>query len=307
MSAWLRGLGAAALTGSQLLGQRRLQDEQTRQQQFQNDQQIAQMALLRQQAERADAAERRAAQADERGAAVQLLEATGPNGQLDAQGTELLQKTGFGGRVNPGVDLGGVNPIAGLPAETVGTGASLRPTAQQQVALDATAAQQRAVERQERAAKLLEDPGYWNRPYVQRQQLWTAAGQSGQAPQTPQEVLELAQQQHGLRMKEIGAMYPADRFGLDSKQTKSPMEKWTDDFQENLRQQIYMNQARLQQVADDPAESAALQRQLMELATRMTGPRPGAEGMAAGHGGAPADGGLKTRSGGTFRVKPRGN
>jgi hypothetical protein len=254
MSAWLRGLGAAALTGSQLLGQRRLQDEQTRQQQFQNDQQIAQMALLRQQAERADAAERRAAQADERGAAVQLLEATGPNGQLDAQGTELLQKTGFGGRV-----------------------------------------------------KLLEDPGYWNRPYVQRQQLWTAAGQSGQAPQTPQEVLELAQQQHGLRMKEIGAMYPADRFGLDSKQTKSPMEKWTDDFQENLRQQIYMNQARLQQVADDPAESAALQRQLMELATRMTGPRPGAEGMAAGHGGAPADGGLKTRSGGTFRVKPRGN
>jgi hypothetical protein len=107
---------------------------------------------------------------------------------------------------------------------------------------------------------------FMSQPQAKRQQIWTAAGYPGQVPETPEEQRAVMQYQHNLRMKEISAMYPPERFAGNGRGRNSEEQLYyanVDRITDNVRAE-YSSVIQAAATAGDYDRVTQLQRQMRQ-------------------------------------------
>jgi hypothetical protein len=213
MANWLAALGSAALSGSQLMRQRRLEEEEMRRRDQSHKLELARQALLENDALRSE-------RLFKRNMAKDVLDMAGPNGMVTPEAAATVREGGLDFRLqNQEAMLPSKQFEVGLDGapsqiEVAGqeAGISVIPTATQASELEERAAVARQRSMQERARGFVASDNFLQQPIEKRQQVWTMAGYPGQVPETWDERKKVLDYEAGQRMKELGVMYPPNRF-----------------------------------------------------------------------------------------------
>jgi hypothetical protein len=202
--------GAAFLTGSNLAGRMRAERiEEERWKEAQKERAIR-LAL-----DQEAAAAQQEANALSR--ANMLSNILGPNGVVDDNAAQAFDKAGLSGAYQTTGTRASDDLTARAPVNFERT---LRPTAEQADALEMRGLQRQQITEQlgdsaiaRKARAVIESGDFFKMPPERQDAVWAQAGYGGNRPQSFAEWKQRQDYESQQRMKELGVMYPADRFG----------------------------------------------------------------------------------------------